>query len=156
MGWMGIASSPRGVRKIILPQNSKEEVLSLVNSCRCLIKDYDPASSGDLPQRLKRYLAGEPIDFPDRLDLDGTTHFQQRVWRITQTISYGETKSYGWVASKAGVPGAARAIGQALTRNPLPIVIPCHRVICNDCTLGGFREGVETKRNLLHLENVII
>ena len=155
LGWMGIVSSPAGLRKVILPQESKEAVLSQVKGWDYPAEGGDAASFGDLPQRLKRYLEGEPIDFPGKLDLAGATCFQQSVWQITRTIPYGETRSYAWVASQLGLPKAARAVGQALARNPLPIVIPCHRVIRSDGSLGGFSGCVEMKRYLLHLEAAI-
>ena len=71
---------------------------------------------------------------------------------MVRTIPYGETRSYGWVASHLGLPKAARAVGQALGRNPLPIIIPCHRVISSDGGLGGFGGGLGLKESLLRLE----
>ena len=73
-------------------------------------------------------------------------------WKSLSRISYGETRSSGWVAEKAGVPGGARAVGQANARNPLPIIIPCHRIVAGDGTLGGFSSGVAHKKILLRLE----
>jgi len=103
--------------------------------------------------RFRIYFSGDEITFPDELDLSGATHFQRRVWEITRLIPYGETRSYTWVAQQVGKPGAARAVGQALARNPLPIIIPCHRVLTIDGKLGGFSGGTEMKRCLLQLEN---
>jgi len=153
LGWMGIAGSTRGLRKVILPQKTKEEALDQARRRHCLIAGSDNAAFGDLPWRLGQYLAGELVVFPDRLDLVGVSHFQQSVWRVTRTISYGETRSYAWVASQLSLPKASRAVGQALAGNPLPIVIPCHRVISSDGTLGGFSGGVEMKKLLLRLEH---
>lgn len=152
LGWMGVVSSPAGLRRATLPQESREAVLDQVKGWNYAVECGDFASLGDLPQRLKRYLEGEPVDFPDRLDLTGATRFQQRVWRVAQTIPYGETRSYAWVAGHLGLSRAARAVGQALGRNPLPIVIPCHRVIGSDGSLVGFGGGLEMKRQLLCLE----
>jgi methylated-DNA-[protein]-cysteine S-methyltransferase len=149
---MGVVSSPRGLKRVILPQKSKEVVLSQIIGWDYAAEDYDPASFGDLPERLRIYLEGKPVDFPDKLDLAGATCFQKSVWRVVRTIPYRGTKSYGWVASQLDLPQAARAVGQALARNPLPIVIPCHRVIGSDGSLGGFSGGVETKKYLLRLE----
>ena len=84
--------------------------------------------------------------------LDGCTDFERSVYRATCTIPFGETRSYGWVARKAGVPRGARAAGRALHRNPLPYIVPCHRVIRADGGLGGFSRGVEVKKRLLELE----
>jgi methylated-DNA-[protein]-cysteine S-methyltransferase len=101
--------------------------------------------------RLKDYFAGKRVEFPDRLDLTSATEFQRRVWRITQTIPYGETRSYGWIAKELGQRGA-RAVGQALARNRLPVIIPCHRVVAGDGSLGGYSGGVGVKKSLLRLE----
>lgn len=145
-------SSPAGLRKVILPQESKEAVLSQVKGWDYPAEGDNSASFGDLPQRLRSYLEGEPVDFPDTLDLAGATRFQRSVWRIARTIPYGETRSYAWVASQLGLPEAARAVGQALGRNLLPIIIPCHRVIGSDGSLSGFGGGVKMKRYLLQIE----
>jgi methylated-DNA-[protein]-cysteine S-methyltransferase len=78
------------------------------------------------------------------------TEFQRRVWGVVAGIPYGETRSYSWVAQKAG--GSPRAVGQALARNPYPLLIPCHRVVGKDGGLGGYTGGVDLKRKLLELE----
>jgi methylated-DNA-[protein]-cysteine S-methyltransferase len=152
LGWMGIVSSPNGLRMVVLPQKNKEAVLSQVMNYAFPNEKQATTLFGDLSHRLRRYLEGEPVDFPDKLDLVGTSHFQQNVWQIVRTIPYGETRSYGWVANKLNLPKAARGVGQALARNPLPIVIPCHRVISSNGSLGGYGGGVEIKEILLRLE----
>ena len=152
LGWMGVVGSPGGLRRVILPQESKEAVISQVGGREYPFESRDFASFGDLPQRLKRYLEGEPVNFPDKLDLAGTTRFQQSVWQITRAIPYAETRSYAWVAGQLRLPRAARAVGQALGRNPVPIVVPCHRVIGSDGSPVGFGAGVEMKQRLLRLE----
>jgi len=152
LGWMGIVGSPNGLKRVILPHKSKEAVLYQVMSYGCVAEEQSSAMFGDLPNRLRRYLEGEPVDFPDKLDLAEATNFQYDVWRLVRNIPYGETRSYGWVASRLGLPKAARAVGQALGRNPLPIIVPCHRVIRSDGRLGGFGGGVEIKELLLRFE----
>jgi methylated-DNA-[protein]-cysteine S-methyltransferase len=152
LGWMGVVNSPSGLRKVILPQESRDAALCEVMNCGCAAEEQSPDLFGDLPHRLSRYLEGEPVDFPDKLDLGETTRFQQDVWQIVRMIPYGETMSYGWVANRLGSPKAARGVGQALARNPLPIVIPCHRVISSNGNLGGFGGGVKIKEFLLRLE----
>jgi len=152
LGWMGIVSSPSGLRMIILPQESRDAVFCKVMNYSCAAKEQSPSLFGDLPHRLRRYLGGEAVDFPDKLDLVEATRFQHNVLEVVRTIHYGETRSYGWVANKLGLPKAARGVGQALARNPLPIVIPCHRVISSNGSLGGFGGGLEIKEFLLRLE----
>ena len=152
LGWMGILISPIGLRKIILPQKSKEELISKTQGWDYLDENCDLASCGDLPQRLKRYLSGEKTDYPDKLDLTGATPFQQRVWSVVRTIPYGETRSYAWIAGQSSSPDSARAVGQAMAKNPLPIVIPCHRVISSNGSLGGFAGELIMKKYLLDME----
>lgn len=152
VGWMGIVGSTYGLRRVILPQKSKETVLARVISFGCDGEEYDPVQFGDLPERFRRYWEGEATAFTDKIDLSGATYFQQNVWRAVQAIPYGETRSYSWVAARVGCPKAVRAVGQALAKNPVPIVVPCHRVIASDGSLGGFSGGSGMKKYLLHLE----
>jgi methylated-DNA-[protein]-cysteine S-methyltransferase len=152
LGWTGVIGSPDGLRKVILPLKSKEAVLGQIASYGCEAQNHDIAGFADLTDRISHYFGGEPVDFADKLDLSGTTPFQQNVWRTVSNIPRGETRSYGWVANQLGLPRAARAVGQALRRNPVPIVIPCHRVIGSDGKPGGFSGGVKIKKFLLQLE----
>ena len=154
LGWMGVLGSTAGLRRVVLPQTSPETVLRSLSQGSTPI-DLDPSFLGDLPDRLSRYLRGERVSFHDPLDLSGATSFQRAVWRVTSTIPYGETRSYAWVARQMEMPGAARAVGQALARNPLPMVIPCHRVIGSSGNLRGFSGGLEKKRYLLEIESLI-
>lgn len=105
---------------------------------------------------IDRYFAGERDRFDDvPLDLSGCTAFERRVYEATRCIPYGRVASYGQIANAIGKPGAARAVGQALGKNPIAIVIPCHRVIASDGTLGGFSAGLDWKRKLLRHEGVL-
>jgi methylated-DNA-[protein]-cysteine S-methyltransferase len=104
-------------------------------------------------KQLREYFAGERHDFDLRLAPRGTA-FQQRVWQALRAIPYGTLRSYGDVARAIGQPHAVRAVGQANGRNPLPIVIPCHRVIASDGSIGGYSGGLAVKHRLLALEGV--
>ena len=110
----------------------------------------DPRFASAIAQ-LREYFAGERTTFDLPLALDGTP-FQQEAWRALADIPYGETVSYGEQARRIGKPEAIRAIGAANGRNPIAIVLPCHRVIGADGSLTGFGGGLETKRRLLDLE----
>jgi len=106
-------------------------------------------------QQLKAYFAGQPTDFADlALDPQGTP-FQRRVWQELQKIPRGQAISYKELAARVGNPKASRAVGQANGRNPIPLIIPCHRVIAADGTLGGYSSGLDRKRWLLHHEGVM-
>ena len=104
--------------------------------------------------KLERYLAGRAsgsvLDFP--LDLAGGTPFQRRVWDAARRIPYGTVVSYADLARMAGSEGASRAVGNAMGANPVPIVVPCHRVVHSDRSIGGFSSGLHWKRFLLELE----
>jgi methylated-DNA-[protein]-cysteine S-methyltransferase len=102
-------------------------------------------------RQLDAYFAGRLRQFTLPLAPEGTA-FQQRVWRALCEIPYGETTSYGELARRLGKPGASRAVGLANGRNPLPIVVPCHRVVGSDGSLTGFGGGLPTKTKLLRLE----
>lgn len=103
-------------------------------------------------RQLAEYFAGERREFDLALAPAGTP-FQQEVWRALRTIPYGTTISYAQLAQRIGRPRAARAVGLANGSNPLPIVVPCHRVIGSNGTLTGFGGGLDVKRRLLMLEN---
>lgn len=96
------------------------------------------------------YTKGCAGKFPYSLNLNGTP-FQKAVWKAMAKIPYGETRTYGWVAGKAGRPKAVRAVGNACSANPLPILIPCHRVVASN-GLGGFSSGLALKKRLLAME----
>lgn len=93
-----------------------------------------------------------------RVDLvgEGASSFEWDVWRCVKTVPFGETRSYGWVARMIGNPGASRAVGRALGANPWLLLVPCHRVIRTDGTIGGFSSGLKWKRYLLKWEEEII
>jgi methylated-DNA-[protein]-cysteine S-methyltransferase len=102
---------------------------------------------------LKKILAGRlPKTFPP-LDMAGT-EFQKSVWRVMQKISLGKTKSYGEVAQAIGNPKAVRAVGGACGANPIPVLVPCHRILAANNKLGGFGGGLEWKRSLLKREGI--
>jgi len=104
---------------------------------------------------LKAYFQGKQVDFDFPLDLSGGTPFQILVWNKLREIPYGECRSYAWVAKQVGNPRAVRAVGMANNKNPLPPVIPCHRVIGSDGSLTGYASGLHVKKYLLEMEKGI-
>ncbi|WP_256762123.1 methylated-DNA--[protein]-cysteine S-methyltransferase [Cohnella sp. WQ 127256] len=103
---------------------------------------------------LEQYFAGVPVSF-DKVPLDvGGTTFQRSVWTTLSQIPHGETWTYKQLASTIGKPSAIRAVGTAIGRNPLPIVLPCHRVVGSNGTLTGFRGGLQLKKDILALEGI--
>ena len=112
---------------------------------------YNEKPLADVRQQLQEYFAGQRKDFDLPLQLTGT-EFQVSVLQALQQIPYGETVSYGEVARRIGRPKAMRAVGAANGRNPIPIVVPCHRVIGSSGDMTGFGGGIDTKEALLRLE----
>jgi methylated-DNA-[protein]-cysteine S-methyltransferase len=104
-------------------------------------------------RQLNEYFSGRRTEFALKLDVDGTP-FQRKVWNALRTIPFGATRSYGDIAKQIGNPGAMRAVGAANGRNPVSIVVPCHRVIGSNGKLTGFGGGIEAKAFLLTLERL--
>ncbi len=117
--------------------------------------DPDHPVLGQCRAQLDAYFAGKLRVFEVPLAAAGTD-FQRAVWRVLQEIPFGRTESYGWVARQIGNPKAVRAVGLANGRNPLPIVVPCHRVIGQDGTLTGYGGGLGRKQTLLALEGITL
>jgi methylated-DNA-[protein]-cysteine S-methyltransferase len=120
--------------------------------------EFGPGQRSDAPRfepvkaQLNEYFAGERTSFDLPLRPDGGSPFEQRVWAELMRVPYGETASYGEIATRIGHPGKARAVGRANGRNPIAIVCPCHRIIGSDGSLTGYGGGLENKRTLLDLE----
>ena len=155
-GWMGLLASNKGLRRATLPQSSPDECVELLG------EEVGQATSAPerfegLKEKLELYFEGCALDFEDEpIDVDDAAPFHRAAWDACRSIPLGETRSYGWLGINAGSsPGAARAAGQSMARNRLAIVIPCHRVIAGDGTLGGYgsgRSGLALKQQLLDLE----
>ncbi len=111
------------------------------------------SSFGEVKRQLQAYFAGELTQFDLRFELQGTP-FQKKVWQTLATIPIGQTRTYGWLAKAVGSPKASRAVGAANGANPLPVILPCHRIIGANGKLTGFGGGLPTKKFLLELEGV--
>lgn len=105
-------------------------------------------------RELKEYFAGKRREFTVPLDLQGT-EFQKKCWHALLRIPYGATKTYADIARAVGCPQGFRAVGMANHDNPVPIIVPCHRVLASNGTLGGFGGGLDVKRKLLELEGAL-
>lgn len=108
----------------------------------------------DTTSALHAVLSGRSPEKLPPLDFSRGTNFQREVWRALQTIPPGETRTYGEIARQIGKPGAVRAVGGACGANPIPVLVPCHRVLAANKKIGGFSGGLEWKRKLLQLECV--
>lgn len=144
IGTLTLVGTHRALERIDFPTSENREPIG---------EDWvrDEAPFAEAIRQLTEYFDGKRQSFDLPLDPAGTD-FQQEVWQALLEIPYGETRSYGGLAGAIGRPKAVRAVGAANGRNPIPIVIPCHRVIGADGSLTGFGGGLEIKRRLLDLE----
>jgi methylated-DNA-[protein]-cysteine S-methyltransferase len=148
LGDLGLVDSELGLRALVLPRPALREYLQT----RFAGAAEDITRLAELAGRLQEYARGLPVAFNDvKLDVAGTP-FQMAVWQATRAIPRGQTRTYGELARMLGRPGAARAVGAAEAANPVPIVVPCHRVIGSDGRLCGFGGGLPLKQRLLALE----
>lgn len=150
-GYVGFVLSERGLKATTLPKERRDEALREVAG----LGASAPASAeelGDIPERIKAICSGRDNGEKPAIDLDGVTPFRRAVLEETMRIPAGETRSYGWLAQQVGRPGAARAVGRVMATNPLPLVVPCHRVIGGDGRLHGFGGGLDMKEMLLKAE----
>jgi O-6-methylguanine DNA methyltransferase len=159
LGWAGAAVSEQGVRAIVLPKKEKKAVeKELKSAASPLTPALSRGGRGSekmlkkTAKMLEQYFSGKRVSFDLPVDKRYYTAFQQAVWKAAAEIPSGETRSYGWIAKRIKNPKAVRAVGQALGANPVPIIIPCHRVISSAGTLGGFSGGIGMKKRLLELE----
>jgi len=114
---------------------------------------YRPGSAPEgFIRQMRGYFEGSRVTFNQSIRFLKGTDFEQRVWNALKDIPYGETRTYKWLAERIGMPKATRAVGRALSKNPIPIVLPCHRIIESDGSIGGYSSGIDVKRRLLELE----
>ena len=155
---MGIAASERGIQSIVLPKPSRQAVqdeFALRQEQSSFRDGTDAKLLDDAQAQLLEFVAGRRRKLDFSLDLSVGTPFQRQVWRAILRIPYGRVRSYRWVADRVGGAQYARAVGNALGANPVPIIVPCHRVVTNDGALGGFTGGLPIKRKLLELEGTL-
>jgi len=156
LGSAGLAWSDQGILGIELPQPDRAHArYRLRRRFPGALEQTPPPEIQQAIDRIVALLAGQPADLsPVELDLRDVPDFDRQVYAVARTVRAGETVSYGDIARRLGDVHLARDVGQALGRNPYPIVVPCHRVISADGRLGGFsaRGGVNTKQQLLSIE----
>ena len=152
LGWLLVAGTERGVCAVMLGEARQWLLDELRAEFPWAELGAGPAPLDEWAEVLVALAAGREPGRELPLDVRGS-RFQRRVWRALRAIPRGETRSYGWLAGRAGRRGAARAVGQAMARNPVPLVIPCHRVVGADGCLVGFGGGLDLKQRLLDLES---
>jgi len=160
LGWVGIIGNEKGLREMFLPENSKEDILNYITkndrSGIQFVADNNKFSL--LLEKVRNYFNGEHVHFNDQeINLSGYTPFQKIVLLKTREIPYGATRTYRWLAEQAGYPRAYRAAGGVMRINPLPLIIPCHRVLGSQGQLTGFSAtgGLALKHKMLSLEGAL-
>jgi methylated-DNA-[protein]-cysteine S-methyltransferase len=167
IGSCGLAWNERGVCRLLLPERPDQPGEEGAAATREVLQRRFPQGRFEEPTAamaaaiagLVQLLSGGRPDLSAvPLDLDGLPPFHQRVYRLAATLGPGETRTYGEVARLLGEPGAARAVGQALAKNPIPLLVPCHRVLAAGGGAGGFTApgGLATKRRLLEIEGAAL
>ena len=147
VGRLKLVASERGLAAILWENDDPKRV-----RLAALVEDKSHPVLRETERQLNDYFAGKLKKFSLKFDFAGTD-FQRKVWRVLAAIPFGETPSYREIARQIGRPEAARAVGAAIGRNPVSIIVPCHRVIGSNGKLTGFAGGLETKASLLKLES---
>lgn len=150
IGWIGLAWSAHGLTGLQLPRKSRAQAMRDLRREDPGVVEAEPPP--EMANELKDYAEGRRRSFDLRLDWSSIKPFQAMVLKAANKIPCGETRSYGWVAQQIGKPKASRAVGHALATNPIPIILPCHRVIGSDGGLHGYGGGLPMKAMLLRLE----
>jgi methylated-DNA-[protein]-cysteine S-methyltransferase len=157
LGWMALLGTENGLKQLTFGHPSAQAAKNALDPASVALARVLPSNS-KLVKRFQAFTQGAKDDFGDvELDWGAATDFQRRVWRRCRKIPYGATLSYGQLAVGAGSPRAARAVGLCMANNPLPLLVPCHRVVRNDGRLGNYSApgGVLMKKRLLRLEKPI-
>jgi len=156
IGWCGLLRSERGILRLFIGCPKREQLLKQI------LQEFGNSivrapATGEMIDKIKSYCSGEKVIF-DKCAVDWSllSPFQQKVFKAAIRIPYGTVETYASLARKVGCPNGSRAVGNALARNPFPLVVPCHRIIRGDGKLGGFSAwgGIALKERLLNLEGV--
>jgi len=155
IGWCGVVNAQKGALRILIGYPKQKQLLIQIlhEFGTNVIK---APTTGGIVEKIKRYFSGEKGFLRCAIDWSSLSPFQRKVFKVAMKVPYGTIETYGNLAKKAGCPNGSRAVGRALSRNPFSLVIPCHRIIRGDGTLGGFSAvgGIKLKRKLLKLEGV--
>lgn len=156
IGRIYVASTERGVCKISVPRETRKDFFTWLDEHLDIDGVVDNKSRNkEIIDQLSRYLSGRLVRFTCPVDLIGTP-FQLRVWNELMKVAYGSTVTYKTLAKRVSVPSAFQAVGRANAANPLPILVPCHRILGSDGSMVGYAYGIKMKEFLLRLEGAII
>lgn len=147
-----IFRSPLGILYIVFSGNALAEIRFENETEKTPLLFRKGKAPATFIRQLNNYFNGSLREFHQKIVFLQGTDFEKNVWLCLSEVPYGETRTYKWLADRIGKPKASRAVGQALGKNPIPIVIPCHRIIESDGSIGGYSSGVDIKRRLLEME----
>jgi len=150
VGQVFVIAGPKGVNRVIFGEIPFRDYLESLNGARVV----EGGEAAKLAAELELYFEGKLTKFKTGIDLPEGTPFQKAVWKKLLDVPYGKVTTYRELAESIGRPGAARAVGNAVGANPLPIVIPCHRVLASN-GLGGYSGGIGIKKDLLAIEGAL-
>ncbi|MCU0960493.1 MAG: MGMT family protein [Pirellulaceae bacterium] len=156
LGWMAVRWRAERLQRVVFGHALRASALTALGPHVPLCRRLTPSMRRWI-ERLEAAAAGQHVDFSDvPLDMEGRTRFQRAVMEACRRIPRGSVMTYGELAARAGFPGRARAVGNVMASNPLPLVVPCHRVVAANGRLGGFSapDGIAMKRRLLRSEDV--
>jgi methylated-DNA-[protein]-cysteine S-methyltransferase len=159
LGPVGLAWSAAGLARLQLPDADASGTRALLLRGIEAAESHPPEALAPAVAALQRYFAGVPTEFAAvPLDFTGIAVFPRRLYTEMRELRWGETLTYGELAARVGAPGAAQAVGRAMGANPLPVIVPCHRVLASRGKLGGFSApgGGRTKLRLLEMESVSV
>ena len=151
IGKTGVAVTPAGICRVVLSVSRESEFVKILKTLHHSPKKQ-PDQLIEIEKEFHLYFRGKLKEFSFRPDFRQGTSFQQRVWKKLTSIPFGKTQNYQWLATSIGQPKSFRAVGNANGKNPIPLVVPCHRVIRKNGELGGFTGGTHLKKYLLDLE----
>ena len=151
-GYFGVVKNSKGILRVVgFFSRAMEVKTTLFNEFKGRLIQNDQALL-PIKNKINHLLTGRRVKFSEKLFWGQAGEFERLVWRAAASIGWGKTRSYQWIANKIGRPKTWRAVGNALGRNPMPLLVPCHRVIASNGKLGGYAFGKRIKQNLLELE----
>lgn len=154
-GWVGVGTTKAGVAKVYLPKSHEKELEDLLQK---FWDDTNMQLAIELSVRIREYLHGSPVSFDDiKVDLSEVKELYRPILeQLRFRIKLGQTITYKGLAKICGIPTGARVVAKAMASNPVPLIIPCHRVIMSNGTLGGYSGGIQLKARLLALEQRLV
>lgn len=153
-GYASLISNGKAIIRFFLPVLKNNEMVKIVKKNYPDSMEMNNSFYRDCREKIKDYFKGIPVSFNFPVEFPDISNFIRQVLNITYLIPYGEVRTYKWISEKIGTEDLSRAVGIALSKNPIPVIVPCHRVIQSNGELGGFSYGLKWKIKLLRLEKV--